>query len=383
MKSHILPLIAASVTFPAMAATVDLSSSYWVQYGDAQSYSLPIAGFHVQSGPGQINDYIVVATSANGIGGNTTGLDNAYNTPNSPPGVQFPTNTFFKTDSLTYRGTNGTVANNDINTWDASLSSMKSFLNGEQMAVFFNNNQVNSGGTSLQSLASWARIWVTDNTNQVVTANGINNGSGYFYLTNNLGKYDLVSMGGGGTFLGDVRTFSSSVTDPTGGTAARTDFVLSGGQICTLTISGIPTPVPCGTPGASQPINHNLGANEAAYAVIFPELNALLNGLFGNLTDNALQNYTLHADIRLGCGFKPITTDGRRDEYDFNAANLPYSMECLSDAQWGNGLNNGFEQIFIGTAALRNQVPEPSTLLLAGLALLGSAAFGTRKRNSQ
>ena len=55
------------------------------------------------------------------------------------------------------------------------------------MVIFFNNNNVNSGGTSLQSLGAWGRLTITDSNGAVV---------GAFEVTNNLGKYALVTEGG-------------------------------------------------------------------------------------------------------------------------------------------------------------------------------------------
>lgn len=383
MKTRFSLIVAAlMVAGNASAATVNLSSAYWVQYGDAQSYSLPIAGVNLQSSPGQIQDLIVVATGAEGnpVTTNSSGMDNAYSSPNSPPAQTNPQDTFFTANILTSRGTTGTVNNNLDNTWDASLGAMKSFLKGDAMTVFFNNNQINSGGGSLQSLASWARLWITDASGSLVTMNGLNGNSGYFYLTNLGAKYDIVTQGGGGVFLGDVTTYSSSVANPFAGDKNGTDFVLSGGKICTLTISGIPTPVPCGTPGSTS-TDHNLGADRAAYALIFPELNAMMNTLFGSLSASDLDKYTLHADIRLGCGFKPVIAQGNKLVYDFGANDESWGMACMYDNTYGNGLNNGYEQIFIGTATLRNQVPEPATGMLLGLSLIALMASSRRNQS--
>lgn len=308
-------------------------------------------------------------------------MDNAYSTPNSPPAQTNPQDTFFSANTLTSRGTTGTVNNNLGNTWDASLGALKSFLNGDAMTVFFNNNQINSGAGSLQSLASWARLWITDSSGNVVTMKGLNDNSGYFYLTNHGARYDLVTQGGGGVFLGDVTTYSSSVADPVAGDKNGTDFVLSGGKICTLTMSGIPTPVPCSTPGATS-TDHNLGADRAAYALIFPELNAMMSTLFGSLSSADLAKYTLHADIRLGCGFKPVTTNRQgKLVYDYDANAEAWGMACMYDNTYGNGLNNGYEQIFIGTATLRNQVPEPATGMLLGLSLIALMASSRRNQS--
>lgn len=373
----------------AGAATIDLTGLGYVRYGDALSYSMPIANYQhgdntnngpyaIDSTPGAIKDLVVVATGAEGapVTTNTAGLDNAYSTPSGHNG-----DTYFYPNPLTSRGTTGTVANNGANTWDASLASLQSFLSGDQMVIFFNNNQINAGGTSLQSLAAWARVWVTD-PNGTVLPNST------FEFTNDNHPYALVTQGGGGVFLGDPGGYAASGSgagNPDHVSATDTDFVLSGGALCVATGGSltVPVPVPCGSDPASvggdtisSPINHNLGADHVAYAILFPELNALLSALFDQALDpNSvldLTDYTLHADIRLGCNL-------------LTAAGAPYGESfpepCDAVDGWGTGLNNGYEQIFIGTAQVPTPpppaVPEPGTLALLGAACL---AFGMMSR---
>jgi len=340
---------------------INLAGAQYVQYGDAQSYSLPYGvvdkcggntsgcPFYVQSSPGQISNLIVVATGTNNgpLNTNFAGMDNAYRTPDGNGGAPF-----FQTGASTFISTNGTVNNNLVNTWDSSLGAMKTFLGGNQMVFFFNNNQINAGGSSLQSLAAWGQIWITDSAGNLV-ANSV------YDFTNNKGKYDLFTQGGGGTFMGDVTGYTSAgIGGPLAGNNASTDYVLSGGAICRN--AGVP--VPCSAPHDEE-VNHNLGANNAAYAVVLPELSLQLNSLFSTLNANDLANYTLHLDVRLGCD--PGVTD----------------TAVCDGAPWGRELNNGYEQLFIGTAAQAGcsptdpacnptTVPEPESLGLVGLALV-------------
>lgn len=368
-----LGLCQQALAGPAM----NLSSAQYVQYGDGQSYSLPFAvidqcggtkagcPYYVPSSPGQIDNLVVLATGTEN-GPTTTnflGMDNAYRTPDGAGGAPF-----FRPDASNSRGSQGSITGNLSNTWDASLSSLKTFLGSEQMVFFFNNNQTKSGGTATESLAAWARVWITDDT-------GAN--LGYYDFTNRGGRYALFTEGGGGTFMGDVGTYNSLGGAPLAGDNTATDYVLSGGAICR---NNFGIPVSCSTT-SNKPVDHNLGANEAAYAILFPELNAQMNSLFSTVLDDAiLSKYTFHADIRLGC----------------DAATAPGN--CTGDLRggvpFGRDLNNGYEQIFMGRAAQFgctasepgcSQVPEPASLALAlgGLGALGLLTPAALRRRSR
>jgi hypothetical protein len=160
---------------------------------------------------------------------------------------------------------------------------MKTFLGGADMVFFFNNNQLNRTEGE-NSLAVWAQLCITD-------ANGTLVGN-YFDFSNRMSPYALVSGGGGGVPLGDPTTYtaggrSAPGYDPLTG---NTDYVLSGGPIC---LSAAFALVSCDGPYPYGPFNHNLGAENAAYAVIFPELNALMASLFADATLD-LTELTLH-----------------------------------------------------------------------------------------
>ncbi|MCF8106506.1 MAG: PEP-CTERM sorting domain-containing protein, partial [Desulfohalobiaceae bacterium] len=91
----------------------------------------------------------------------------------------------------------------------------------------------------------------------------------------------------------------------------------------------------CGDPAAVTTLNHNLGANEAAYALFSPELN-------GGLAD------------WLGQGYDVL------------------SMSIFLDE-----LSNGYEQIFLQSSTVQ-PIPEPTTMLLLGTGLLGLIGFSRR-----
>ena len=347
MRKQTLGLFTAAFLTPVLSQAAILPDEGYVTYGDANSYSLPILQandpensgpgnpYYVQSTPGAIKDLIVVATGSGGTGvtTNADGMDKAYDTPNGKTGPNKDASFYTTSDSGNDPGiSGGSMQTNYDTSWDASLASMSTFLSGNDMVVYFNNNQEKSSGAAAESLAAWAQLWVTDAAGKLVDQ--------VFEFTNDGGAYALYPSGGG-IANGNPESYDSGVVDPLNnnpavGTNLGTDYVLSGGNV-----SGI---------------DHNLGANEAAYALMFPELNDLFATLFAS--DFNLDLYTFHIDFRLGC------------DPDFSAD--PNAEICSGEALgYGKNLNNGYEQIFIGTQETLGQVPEPGTLLLLGLGVAG------------
>lgn len=355
MKSRFF-LGTLSLVMPAVvsAAAVDLTGQNYYAYGNTQVYSAPImaqeyawanggsAGpgnpFYVSSTPGAIQEQVVIYTGASGTGvrTNVAGFDDAYLTPSGGTTGFASTSGAAGGIGVDWQGDKAGIANNTNQTWDASLASLKTFLAGGNALFMFNNNDTNKD----QSLAIWARLWVTDGTGKIVQA-GAND---YLYLSNEMAAYGAGGDPNGAT---DSAAYNPSpnVVNPQPGFNA-TDYVLSGGNV-TIT-DGTNT----------KTINHNLGANQVAYMGNVPLLNSLLGTLFGSKTDGELAGYTLHMDVKLG---------------------------CVSATAWGTcdsvQIDNGYEQLWLTSSTADLQVPEPAGLALAGLGLVGLGL--ARRRTSK
>ena len=337
-KFAIAALVAAPIF--ALAAPINLTGKGYVTYGDANSYSLPLNGLEVLSGPGQIDSYVKLGLGANGqLGNSQAGMDNAFDTPqaNNIPG--------FRMNAGNEPG--GTEGSWDrVGWWDSSLAAMNTKLNllMNSIVFFFANNE--TGGADSANLAAWARVEVSQiSTNTVL---------GRYDMTNDV---DHAGQGygpppaGGGVSMGNPGLFTSNGAEP-----FVSDFLMSGGEVCLNLFGQL---VDCSGPGVVVRQQHNLGGDRAAYAIVVPELDALIAGLARAPGAN-LNDFAIHVQYRLGCGPELTQTGG-----GFPTVGQGNNRVC--DPSYA--LNGGDEKVFLGTQLLPNLVPEPGSLALMGLAL--------------
>jgi hypothetical protein len=209
--------------------------------------------------------------------------------------------------------------------WDIGLADLISALTTpagrHDLYVMFDNNQ--QGENVGQNILVWALVCVQD-------AQGV--------LTDQC--FELIDQNGIGdpTANPDPTAFNTAKTY---GTApAPTDFVLANGAFCVDDVTQqVVSFNQSNCPAGQTRINNNLGTNDTEFIVQIPELNDSLEAL-----------------LALG--------------YDFVSTQLRFTNQ-----------NAGFEDVYI-LAGPVTLVPEPGTLLLIGIALIGfTVSARRRKRN--
>lgn len=297
---------------------------------------LPSATYNVDSSPGSLHDKVVVVTGNGGqVSNNTdtcgaTGCDNSYDHPPS-------TATFFNSMATTEPSV-AVPGEPTRSTWTAQASALRSYLGGQDMVFMFNLNEDSGGPANTlagQSLLVAARVQLTDAFGNVLR-------SFYVGANNAIGLPQTAAQ----------RWLSDGAPDPAQGSTTVLDTNSPNGFISTdprwayvhgaisvdATNGAFLAMGDCVFTQLSncKTINQNLGANEVAFSAFNQELSDLIG------------------DANSGVAFM--------------------NVDLLTSGQ-----SNGFEQLFIMAANIPDEVPEPGSLLLVGIALAGIAASRGRR----
>jgi hypothetical protein len=263
----------------------------------------------------------VVYTGSDGVPVTTNfaGMDNAY------PSVTgaCPPNCSFSTTTTADPGGTGQFTGDVATSWDSTLSAFVSFLDGSTPLFFFNQNDTNSAGADGSCTAVSAQDVCVYGLLTLVDADD---------PTKNV-TFELE---------GPTTLFSDGLQGTDGIPTLPEEFVLAKGDVC---LDNLGNQVACDGNQAVGPINHNLGADQAAYVGFSDLLNALL---------------------------AVCVAEG------VNTTNCPWdSISIRLDL---TDINNGFEQLFILTGAQVTQIPVPGTLILLGAGIVGLGASTWRRR---
>ena len=307
---------------PGEAVTLPACDNFICAFdGDFGVMSLPLAGVSIPSSPGQIKDGVVVYTGSGGKGVTTNplGMDGAFAAPSGSGAVNFSTLTSPDPGQI------APFAGDVAGTWDSTITAFNTFLAGSTPLFFFNQNDTNNNGTTggcppavdAQDVCLYGTLTLVDLQN---SANNV-----------------VLEL------EGPTRLFTDGPGTTDGIPTLPQELVLAKGDVC-LDNTGAQTD--CAGPNVFiGPINHNLGADHAAYVGFSDVLNSLL---------------------------ATCATFGA------NSAQCPW--DSLSIRLDLTDINNGFEQLFILTGEQVRLIPAPGTFILLGAGLVGLGAAAWRRR---
>lgn len=340
-------------------------------FGDAVSCSLPYlnflagvaqnttgpTGYVVQSSQGLLKDSIVIQAGGDAalVNGDTTptpaSVENGFKSNSGSDnylatGKADGVSTISAGNMADPTNNNLTAAQDNIGTWDVSTTWLRDALTTadgkrHELMVMFDYNQAQSSTTSMNI---WGLVTVRDTDGNLADIN-----------------YEFTETGNT-----PYNSFSSSKNFYSKPSA--TDFETVSGTICFysdgsgFTNAGGSCPNKNGAADLVTTIDNSQGTNNTEFAAFFPELNA-------NLESYIAQGYdTISVRLLMGCFDHPNdSTTGQG---------------YLSSGQTNQCDSGGFGDVYImGGAATTTQVPEPTTLALAALGLLGGGLY-RRQRQS-